>query len=131
MTKRLPTLIAGLGPQVANQLSGFQAAASISVVQNLPPAQRTIARQVVADSLHDMWILYVSFAALGLLCSIFITKQTLTKQHAETKTGLAAEESKRADRQTKKQEKKDRRLSKGVVSPTSPTHGGEEKTEQV
>jgi EmrB/QacA subfamily drug resistance transporter len=122
MTKRLPTLVAALGQPLASQLSGFQAAASVTLVQSLPPAQRTIARGVVADSLHDMWIMYVAFAALGLFCSFFITKQTLQKKHEETKTGLEAEESKRVDREARKQSKKDhRRESKALASPLSPT----------
>src|ERR1700753_2809874 len=81
MKKRSNQLVAALGPATAAKLSGFQAAASVQIVQSLPPAQRDVARRVVAESLHDMWVMYTAFAALGLLCSFAITKKVLNKEH--------------------------------------------------
>jgi MFS family permease len=107
MKKRANQLVAALGPTLAAKLSGFQAAASVQIVQQLPPAQREVARRVVAESLHDMWIMYVAFAALGLVCSFAITKQFLNKDHEETKTGLETEEAKRKDREDRRRSRRE------------------------
>jgi Fungal trichothecene efflux pump (TRI12) len=107
LKKHMGQLVAALGQQTAQQLSGFQAAASVQFVQQLPPQQRTVARMVIAESLHEMWIMYVSFAALGFLCSFAITKQFLRKDHEETKTGLETEEAKRKDRQEKRRSRRE------------------------
>jgi hypothetical protein len=125
LKKHIPTLVAALGPQTAQELSGFQAAASAQLVQALPPAQRTVARQVVASSLHEMWIMYVAFAGLGVLCSFAITRQKLTKNHEETKTGLETEEAKRKDREDlrkqRRESKQQKRLSHALPqSPNGP-----------
>lgn len=112
VTKRYDTLAASLGPQTAQQLSGFQAAASAQVINRLPAEQQLVAKTVFAQGLHEMWFMYVAFAALGLVFSFFISRQTLTREHEEMKTGLAAEEEKRVDRQERR---KSRKASNGEV----------------
>jgi hypothetical protein len=99
-------LVVALGPQSASQLSGFNAGANVGFIDSLPDAQKRVARDVFARSFHYMWIMYTAFAAVGLLCSLLITKQTLSRQHETTKTGLAAEEEKRIERQERRRSKK-------------------------
>jgi MFS family permease len=57
MVKKFPALLAGLGSQVANELSGGSAGANVGVVQALPPAQQAIAREAFYESLRTMWIM--------------------------------------------------------------------------
>ncbi|KAF2674520.1 MFS general substrate transporter [Microthyrium microscopicum] len=122
-------LKAALGDQLANQLSGFNAAASAQVITSLPPAQRDVARNVFASSLRDMWIMYTVVAFVGLLVSFFITRQQLDKKHAETKTGLKAEEEKRVEREerrkSRRESKQAARLSGGPRSPGMASVDGE------
>ncbi|KAH8680110.1 MFS multidrug transporter-like protein [Tricladium varicosporioides] len=108
MQKKLPQLISSLGAQAAQALSGGSAGASVGIVGQLPPAQRRVAREAFADSLRIMWIMYVAFAALGLLISFFISHQNLTKEHQVTKTGLVEEEAKRKELQATKKANKER-----------------------
>ncbi|KAH8813029.1 MFS multidrug transporter-like protein [Xylogone sp. PMI_703] len=105
MQKRFGSLAASLGPATASALTGGAAGASIGIVNELPPAQRNIARQALYGSLRNMWIVYVAFGALGLFISFFIVTNKLSKEHQLTKTGLAEEEAKRRARQQEKKSK--------------------------
>ncbi|KAH6663200.1 MFS multidrug transporter-like protein [Halenospora varia] len=130
MQKKLPQLIASLGPQVAQALSGGSAGASVGVVGQLPPAQRRVAREAFTDSLQIMWIMYVAFAALGLVISFFISHQNLTKEHHVTKTGLVEEEAKRKELQATKKANKEKlseekRASKELMKKEGRKESGE------
>jgi hypothetical protein len=102
MQKRYPSLVASLGERIANLLSGGSAGASVGIVKELPPAQRVIARQAFYESLRTMWIMYVAFAVLGLVASMFIGTHELSREHQVTKTGLVEEEAKRQEAKEKK-----------------------------
>lgn len=123
---QIGTLRAALGDEMANQLSGFSAAASAGVISQLPEAEKAVTRQVFAAALQKMWIMYVCFPAFGLLFSFLIAKKQLATQHEVTKTGLAAEEEKRVEREEERQtrrESKAARKSLGhtpLASPRSP-----------
>ncbi len=106
MQKRYAGLVASLGAPLANQLSGGSAGASVGIVKQLPAAQREIARAAFYGSLKKMWIMYVAFAALGLVVSLFIAKNKLSKEHQVVKTGIAEEE------KARKEAKENRRVSK-------------------
>jgi hypothetical protein len=109
MQKRYPSLVAALGERTANLLSGGSAGASVGIVKELPLAQRTIARQAFHESLRTMWIMYVAFAVLGLVASMFIGTHELSREHQVTKTGLVEEEAKRLEAQEKKRLARDGR----------------------
>jgi hypothetical protein len=107
MQKKTPSLIASLGPDLAGRISGSSAGANVMLIEQLPPAQRAIARSAYFGSLRTMWIMYVAFAALGLCISIFIAANVLSKEHQVTKTGIAEEEKKRKELQEKKRMSKE------------------------
>lgn len=107
MNKKSAALTASLGPELAQQLSGGSAGASVSIVTQLPAGQRVIAQDAFYRSLRTMWIIYVAFAALGVFVSLFIGANTLSKEHHETKTGLVEEEIKRKELQEKKRQSKE------------------------
>ncbi|KAK3382561.1 major facilitator superfamily domain-containing protein [Lasiosphaeria ovina] len=90
MQKQYPELLAQLGPGPADLLSGRNAASSVGLVNELPEHQRDIARGAYFESLRTMFIMYVAFAGLGLLVSLFVGSRKLSKVHEEHKTGLAA-----------------------------------------
>ena len=95
MLKKADFLARTLGPQTAQQLGGNNAGANTHVINRLPPAQKSIAQETIATSLQAGWIMYTAFAGVGLLISLLITKQQLTKTHVVTKTGLEAEKERR------------------------------------
>jgi MFS family permease len=103
---RQQILIDSLGPERASQLGGFNAGANVGIINSLPSDQKRVARQVFAASLHDMWIMYVVVAAIGLLSSLAISKQVLKREHQTTKTGLAVEEEKRVEREERRRSRK-------------------------
>ncbi|KAG4417652.1 hypothetical protein IFR04_009222 [Cadophora malorum] len=92
MQKRYPALLAALGPETAAALSGGSAGASVGIVAQLPAEQREVARQAFHESLKAMWIMYVAFAAAGLVITAFIGNHVLSKEHQTVKTGLGEEE---------------------------------------
>jgi len=106
MQKRYPSLVAALGLETANLLSGGSAGASVGIVKALPERQREVAREAFAGSLKTMWIMYVAFSGLGLLVSLGVGSKKLSKEHEVTRTGLVEEERKR------KENKEAKRVSK-------------------
>lgn len=95
MQKHSAELLAALGPDTAGALTGSSASTSVGIVNGLPEAERRVARAAYHDSLRIMWIVYVAFAALGMLASAFISKKVLSATHTKATTGLKAEEEKR------------------------------------
>jgi len=88
MQKQYPDLLASLGPDVANLLSGSNAAASVGLVSQLPGDQGDLARAAYWNSLRTMYIMYVVFSGLGLIIGMLVGQRTLSKEHEEHKTGL-------------------------------------------
>lgn len=76
------------------------------IINTLPKEQKDVVRQVVANSLQPMWILFCSVSAAALVTSFFIKRKAVTSEHEETKTGLEAEranaEARAAERNAKK-----------------------------
>jgi hypothetical protein len=105
-------LLASLGPDVAPKLSGGSAGANVGIVQSLPEDQKPVALLAFSESLSTIWIMYVVFAGVGLGISAFITKNLLSKEHEETKTGLGVEEERRAEREAERQDRKDKKERK-------------------
>lgn len=118
MSAKTGQLAASLGPELAGRLSGSAAGANTQVIDSLPAAQKEVVRVAFADSLQPMWIMYVAFSVVGLLAGFLIKKKTLSKQHEETKTGLAAEQENAAARAAEKEAK---RASKRASRPGTGT----------
>jgi hypothetical protein len=117
MASKQDYLRAALGPETAASFAGGAAGASVGVIAKLPDSEKAVARAAFADSLSHMWIVYAVFGALGLLISLFIKRNVLSKQHEETKTGLEIEEAKRREREAARAEKKAlkaRKAGKGI-----------------
>lgn len=114
MKSKQSQLEAALGP-TASSFGGGSAGANVGLIQSLPDGQRAVARKAFADSLSTMWILYVAFAAVGLVVSLLITRNKLDKQHEETKTGIEAEKEKRAERVAERAERKRKRASRNSL----------------
>ncbi|RDW79839.1 hypothetical protein BP6252_04477 [Coleophoma cylindrospora] len=73
---------------VARNFSGQAAAANVKLIATLTGAEKMAVQKSYAESLSTMWILYSSIAGLGLVLSVFITKQNLATEHVETRTGV-------------------------------------------
>ncbi|PKS08332.1 hypothetical protein jhhlp_005276 [Lomentospora prolificans] len=88
MQKQYPQLVEKLGPELADRLSGANAAASVALVDQMDPSDRVIAREAYAKALEMMYIVYVAFGAVGVAASLLIRQKKLSKEHTEHKTGL-------------------------------------------
>ena len=88
MQRQYPTLLAELGPKLADQLSGGNAAANVGLVASLTGEQGRVARDAFWNSLRDMFIVFTAISAAGLLISPFVGRRKLSKEHTEHKTGL-------------------------------------------
>lgn len=123
MKSKQPMLRSALGPEVASAFGGGSAGANVGIIASLPENEKAIARSAFADSLGTMWIMYVVFAGIGLVVSGFITKNVLTKQHEETRTGLDEEQKRRLEREAERKEKKARKEA-GKVEPLADVEKG-------
>jgi EmrB/QacA subfamily drug resistance transporter len=106
MSAKTGQLATTLGPELAQRLSGSAAGANTQVIDSLPAAQKAVVRVAFATSLQPMWIMYVAFSFVGLLAGFLIQKKVLSRQHEETKTGLAAEKENAAARTAEKEAKR-------------------------
>ncbi|GMG34343.1 unnamed protein product [Aspergillus oryzae] len=88
-TRQSDLLAAGLSDSMVKELTGSEAAANVMVIQSIADTlQRSVVKDAYAWSMRNIWILYTSLGACGLLVSLFITRQHLSVEHVETKTGL-------------------------------------------
>lgn len=110
MDTKQSKLQAALPASAASALTGGSAGANVRVIQGLPPAQRAVARDVFSDSLSTMWIMFVVFSGVGMAISLAISRNVLSKDHEETKTGLEEEKARRKERE---EERRKKRESKG------------------
>ena len=86
--------VAGLSTILTQAFSGHAAAANVMLVATVTdPLQNMVLKEAFAWSLRNMWILYTCVASLGVIASLFVTKQTLSREHTETKTGIKKEQS--------------------------------------
>ncbi|KAI2641130.1 MFS general substrate transporter [Xylaria nigripes] len=88
MQRQFPTLLAELGPEIANQLTGSNAGANVGLVASLKGEAGKVARGAYWNSLRDMFIVYTVISGLGLLLTPFVRQQKLSKEFTEHKTGL-------------------------------------------
>ena len=114
MKKRQSTLIAATNQQIGSEVGGGGAGAATSIVKGLPEPGRQTVRAVYVASLREMWIFFVCLAAVGLVVSLFIKRTKLTKTHEVTKTGLAAEEQNRIERQREAESKRASKRASGM-----------------
>ncbi|KGO50936.1 Major facilitator superfamily domain, general substrate transporter [Penicillium expansum] len=80
-------LVSALGEQLASQVSGG-AMANIEIIDTLPLDQKLVARQAIHESLRTVWIMYVAFAAVGLIAGIFVEGHHLDTEHKAPVLGL-------------------------------------------
>ncbi|KAF1355008.1 MFS multidrug transporter-like protein [Delphinella strobiligena] len=114
MKKRAATLTAAVGPTDAGVLTGGGAGASVDLIDALPSGPRQVVRVAFAQSLQPMWIMYTCIAVAGLIISLFITKNTLSRTHEETKVGLDAQQSSKEARAQDKREKHEEQAKKSM-----------------
>ncbi|EGY15313.1 hypothetical protein VD0002_g2832 [Verticillium dahliae] len=88
MDSQRPRLVEELGPSLADQLSGHNAASNVGLVGDLKGDEGRIARGAFLTSMRTMFIVYVAFAAFGLAASLLVRQKRLSKDHKEHQTGL-------------------------------------------
>lgn len=128
MAKKASQLRAVLTPAQAARVTGGNAGANSGFIDQLPQPQKRVVRVAFADSLQPMWIMYCCFAAVGFIVMFFIARKKLTREHEETKTGLAAEkenaEARAAEKEAKRVSKRQSKLTTGTnASGSRPVSG--------
>ncbi|KAE8312664.1 major facilitator superfamily domain-containing protein [Aspergillus transmontanensis] len=90
MASRHSSLVAaGLSGSVLDALSGDHAAANVEIIKSIQDtAQRRAAQGAYAWSLRNIFIMYTSVAAVGLVAGAFIKQRHMSTEHTETKTGI-------------------------------------------
>ena len=79
----------GLSADIIQSLSGGAAAANVMIIGTImDPTQKMAVKQAFSLSMRNIWILGTSISACGVFASVFITRQILSKEHVETKTGI-------------------------------------------
>jgi hypothetical protein len=73
---------------ISQKFSGNSAAANVKLIETLRTMQKLFVKESYARSLRSRWIFYASVAFLGLMLSTFISRQQLSTEHVETRTGL-------------------------------------------
>ncbi|KAF3384619.1 hypothetical protein F1880_002778 [Penicillium rolfsii] len=88
-------IVSGVSPAMAAAIARDGATGSMDLVAQLTPAQQSIFRLTVKDSLADMWIFFVVLSGIGLIASFLVGGEELSDEHVEHKTGLGVEEANR------------------------------------
>lgn len=101
MHNRYETLRAAVGDRTAAVFADGGAGASTTIVGLLRPAEKAVVKKAYTDSLKLMWTFYVCIAAVGVLASLTIKKEKLSKLHEIQKTGLVGQEEARKERRRK------------------------------
>lgn len=92
MSSQQGRLTSALGPMLASEFNGRNAAASIQKIAGLPTDQKQTVRAAYWNTLQKMFILYACVSFTGLLISLFIKQTKLSQEHTEYKTGLQSQE---------------------------------------
>jgi len=83
----------GLPADLVQSFSGGDAAANVMKVSEIVDAgQRLAVKEAFAWSMRNMWIMFTCTAAIGVAASWFVTTQTLSREHTETRTGIKKRE---------------------------------------
>lgn len=77
---------AAVGHDIAYKFSGGGAGANVGLVSGLEGGQRDVVRAAYTSRLREMWILYACTAAMGLVASAFIGKQSLAAPQGDADT---------------------------------------------
>lgn len=101
-----------LESQVAELLTGQNAAASVEEIAALPSSQRTVAQHAFLKAMLGMWIMYTVFSSFSILSSLCAKDKVLVREHMMTETGIETEELKREMEQEKRRAKKEIRAVK-------------------
>jgi hypothetical protein len=95
MQRQHNELVLELGSKLADLLAGPNAAENVGIINELADTPRHVARHAFLRGMLGMWSMYVVFAGLAFLCSLFVVVKGLSRELESTQTGLKAEESKR------------------------------------
>ncbi|MBE3041294.1 MFS transporter, partial [Candidatus Bathyarchaeota archaeon] len=88
MQRQHPALVRELGAELADKLSGENAASSVAMVGAMKGEEGIVAKRAFASALQVMYIVYAVFGAAGLVSGFFVGRKKLSRQHTEHKTGL-------------------------------------------
>ncbi|CAI6341879.1 unnamed protein product [Periconia digitata] len=93
MDQQAPALRdAGLPQHLRELLRGEKAMANVMLPATLEnEVWERAAKVAFASAIRNMWILYASVAALGVVAAVFVEKSHLGTEHVETVTGLRKE----------------------------------------
>ncbi|KAJ4018642.1 hypothetical protein NW752_005769 [Fusarium irregulare] len=81
-------LVDKLGPELAKLFDGASASASVDLVKTLPAESQLTVRATFFHALDKMWIMYTVLSSGGLLLSLFMRAQHLSKERKDAHLGI-------------------------------------------
>lgn len=107
MQSQQKSLVEKLGSQMADLLTGQNAAANVEAIGRLPGVERAVAQKAILRAMLGMWIMYTVLAGVSIACGFCAKDKVLAKEHTVTETGIEAEELKREMEQERRKAKKE------------------------
>ncbi|KAK0102118.1 hypothetical protein ONS96_006082 [Cadophora gregata f. sp. sojae] len=107
MQSQQKSLAEKFGSEMADLLTGQDAAANVEAIGMLPEMEREVAQKALLKAMLGMWIMYTCFAGVSIMCSVFAKGKILAKEHTVTETGIEAEELKREMEHERRKAKKE------------------------
>ncbi|TVY19775.1 MFS-type transporter [Lachnellula arida] len=102
MSQQSGKITAALPSDTAQKIIMGESSGALDIIPTLPEAQRQVVVEVYTRSLRTEWIFYTAISGVGLLLSLLISKQVLSKEHKIHKTGLDTMEQSRLEEIEKK-----------------------------
>ena len=85
MSRRRRSFSGNITKELLSEFSGNSAFVNVALVSELKEPEKTAVKTLYSNSLRDMWILYASAAAIGLLVSFAIKSEALSVEIEDTK----------------------------------------------
>ncbi|OJJ34614.1 hypothetical protein ASPWEDRAFT_112861 [Aspergillus wentii DTO 134E9] len=88
MNAENPGLVDTLGNDVAKQFNGADASVNVEQIHTLPRAQQEIVKEVYFRALRTTWTMYVAFAGLATILTLFIRAHHLSTRNEGVVLGV-------------------------------------------
>jgi len=107
MAKHASMLRSAFPASEASQITASSSGSNTAFLRTLHGHQKQVIDQAYSESLQKMWIFYTCIAGFGACASWFIGKRVLSESHEKAKTGLAAQEEARQEREDEARAKRE------------------------
>jgi hypothetical protein len=87
--QRTTLALAGLNQTALDMFASQDSATNVLAISSITDLhEQYLVKEAYSNSLQNVWMMYLAFAGVGLVSSLFIRKAILSREHIETKTGI-------------------------------------------